>query len=127
MCKGGPGAGRTRAPVVSNAGHIPDHFSLGKMTELYFVFNITLKLLFYSKVVSLNDLSSMIYILQVKLAVTGDHPFIVLKPGVNERIIVGSCCVRLYVAKSLTANFAQKLPTTCNRTLATGCAHGRNI
>ena len=38
VSKGGPGAGRARAPVVSNASHIPDHFSLSNMTELYFVF-----------------------------------------------------------------------------------------
>ena len=97
------------------------------MTELYFVFNITLKLLFYSKVVSLHDLSSMIYIPQVKLAVTGDHPFIVLKPCVIGRNIVRSCCVLLHVANSLTANFAQQLSATCNRALAKGSAHGRNI
>ena len=30
MCRGGPGAGRTQAPAVSNASHIPDHFSLVK-------------------------------------------------------------------------------------------------
>ena len=106
MCKGGPSAGRTRAPVVSNASHIPDHFSLSNMTELYFVFNITHKLLFYSKVVTV--LTWVVWFTSHKLNLTGDHPFIVLKPRVNGRNIVGSCCVCLHVAKSLTANFAQQ-------------------